>query len=146
MAPSICFWPYFLHWYPSKSGTDVTRNVPCCFFLQRSSWSDPLDDRDQISFCSHLNRSAYLLLMQLRLLDSSTCCSPLFRTLLMLPWRRRLLVVVSGRPPPSTLTDDGHAPLLRFGKSSSRSCATSSSSRPISRVIGARISSFLLGK
>jgi len=23
MAPSICFWPYFLHWYPSRSGTDV---------------------------------------------------------------------------------------------------------------------------
>jgi hypothetical protein len=78
-------------------------------------------------------------LLQLRLLDSSTCSSLLFRNLL-LPWRRRLLVVVvSGRPPPSTLTDDdGHAPLLRFGKSSSRSCATSSSSRPSCVIAGSR--------
>lgn len=50
MAPSICFCPYFLHWYPSKSGTDVTRDLLllCCFFFLQPA-SQQQHDIDQIS-------------------------------------------------------------------------------------------------
>lgn len=67
MAPSICFCPYFLHWYPSKSGTDVTRDLLllCCFFF--------LQPASQPAAARHRSDQPWIIVIEIEIRGTIGC-------------------------------------------------------------------------